>query len=470
MAIGQAGSITTNSPGVNTPITINLTQPLTDPVFALSATNNGGNQFTLRVTDQTLDADGNTTSFSFIIEEWEYHDGAHPATETINWIAVEEGVHTLPDGRIIEAGRTTTDGVGADSNVNFAGDFSSDVGGFPSGAPVVLTSVMSNNDTTTVDSDPTGISTSGFNISLQEEEAEDDDHSDETIGWIAIQTGGNATSGTANIYDGVDENTDTLGLGATFGTSIVVGETQTINGGDTATVVIDGQTNSTVGLFIEEEQSDDNETNHINETVAVVAFEEGLIPCFTTGAMILTTTGPRRVETLSVGDMIPTVDNGPQPIRWICKRKLNHTDLISSPNYRPVIIRKDAIAPGWPDRDISVSAQHRMLITGWKAELLFGADEILVPARGLLDDQKVLVDHQAESVTYFHILFDRHEVIYANALPTESLHAGQLSKGLVPDAAREELFSLFPGLRCFETNFGPTARPTTTVRESGLLI
>ena len=97
MAIGEAGSITTNSPGVETPITVNLTEPLTDPVFMLTGTSNGGDPYSLRITGQTLDGDGNTTSFTFIIEEWDYLDGLHPADETINWLAVEEGVHTLPD-------------------------------------------------------------------------------------------------------------------------------------------------------------------------------------------------------------------------------------------------------------------------------------------------------------------------------------------------------------------------------------
>ena len=144
MAIGEVGSITANSPTENQPITVTLTEPLTDPVFALSATNNGGDQFVLRIIGETLDANGDTTSFTFIIEEWEYHDGAHGATETINWLAVEEGVHTLPDGRIIEAGTSSVSS--SDQNTGGSATFS---GGFTD-PPVVLTSVMSENDTTAV--------------------------------------------------------------------------------------------------------------------------------------------------------------------------------------------------------------------------------------------------------------------------------------------------------------------------------
>jgi len=80
MAIGQAGSITTSSPGENDPISITFDEPLTNPVFALTATNNGGNQFTLRVTDIQYDTNGDATGFTFIIDVGEYHAGLHPTT------------------------------------------------------------------------------------------------------------------------------------------------------------------------------------------------------------------------------------------------------------------------------------------------------------------------------------------------------------------------------------------------------
>ena len=146
----------------------------------------------------------------------EYLDGPHGATETINWMAVEKGVHTLPDGRIIEADTTLADNT--NSSVTLAGNFAT--------TPVVLTSVMSENDTTTVDSDPLNITASGFTVRLQEEEAEDGNHANETVGWIAIQPGGDTIWGTAAAFDSLDENSDTLRLGATFINSIVLAETQ----------------------------------------------------------------------------------------------------------------------------------------------------------------------------------------------------------------------------------------------------
>ena len=150
------------------------------------------------------------------------------------------------------------------------------------------------------DSDPSNITASGFSLTLQEEEAEDGVHSAETIGWIAIEPGGDATSGTAGAHGGVTHSTDVLGLGTTFTNSVVLAETQTLNGGDTATVVIDSQSNTSVGVFIEEEQSANAEVGHTNETVGIVAFEDGVIPCFTVETLIQTPSGIINVEKLNV--------------------------------------------------------------------------------------------------------------------------------------------------------------------------
>ncbi len=274
MAIGETGSITTNSPGVNDPITVTFTEPLDDPILALTATSNGGDPFVLRVTDIQLDGDGNATGFTFIIEEWEYLDGNHGATETINWLAVEEGVHTLPDGRIIEAGRVDSNPGSGNTPVSLNGGFTN--------PPVVLTSVMSENDTTTVDSDPLNITSSGFNIQLQEEEGQPDDHASESIGYIAIQGGSGADSGSANTGT-TSSSTNSIDLGDTFTNGITVAETQTINGPDPARVSIDGGNANSIDLSLQEEQSQGGETNHITETVGVVTFEAGLILCFAPG-------------------------------------------------------------------------------------------------------------------------------------------------------------------------------------------
>lgn len=463
MAIGEAGSVTTNSPTENQPITVNLDSPLTNPVFALSATNNGGNQFILRVIDETLDANGDTVSFTFIIEEWEYHDGPHGATETINWLAIEEGIHTLPDGRIIEAGTTSVSSTGQNT-----GTTETFTAGFTD-PPVVLTSVMSENDTTTVDSDPSNITASGFNITLQEEEAQDGVHAAETIGWIAIQAGGDATSGTAATHDGVNQNTDVLGLGTTFTNSVVLGETQTLNGGDTATVVIDGQTNSTVGVFIEEEQSANGEVNHVNETVGIIAFEDGLIPCFSANTLVQTPTGVVPIETLKAGDVLQTVDNGPQKIRWIGKRKLSFDELKENPSLYPVRILAHSLGNQLPERDLLVSRQHRMCISSKAAERMFGTKEILVAAIRLTLLPGIFVDETVKEIEYFHLLFDDHQLLTVEGTKAESLYLGRDTIKTLSPQGRKEVAAVFPELLHAEFEHKPT-RPIPPIKRQKRLV
>ena len=44
------------------------------------------------------------------------------------------------------------------------------------------------------------------------------------------------------------------------------------------------------------------------------------IPCFTPGALIETEDGQVPVEDIRPGDMVMTIDNGLQPVRWVGQR------------------------------------------------------------------------------------------------------------------------------------------------------
>ncbi len=88
------------------------------------------------------------------------------------------------------------------------------------------------------------------------------------------------------------------------------------------------------------------------------------IICFTPGARILTNCGERAIETLKLGDMVVTRDHGLRPIRWIGKRTV-----IGRGAFAPI-----SVAPGVAKGDskgLLVSPQHRILFTGYRAELLF---------------------------------------------------------------------------------------------------
>ena len=171
--------------------------------------------------------------------------------------------------------------------------------------------------------------------------------------------------------------------------------------------------------------------------------------------------GARAVETLGIGDMVVTRDHGLQPVRWIGSRTVPAFD-----RFAPVRIRPGVLSG--LDRDLLVSPQHRMLFQGYRSELLFGDSEVLVAAIHLLDDKLVTQDHGG-SITYIHIMFDDHEIIYAEGAATESFHPGSVGLSAVTAAARAELFSLFPDLRSAPSSYGRTARRCLKKHEAQLI-
>ena len=197
---------------------------------------------------------------------------------------------------------------------------------------------------------------------------------------------------------------------------------------------------------------------------------ETIISCFTPGTLIATQSGPVAIEHLVPGDLVVTRDNGLQPLRWVGSKALDAAALAADPTLRPILIRKGALGPMAPSRDMLVSRQHRMLMTGPRAELLFGSDEVLVRANHLLHLPGVS-QAAALDVTYMHILFDRHEIVLADSAWSESFQPGERTLGGLENDARDELVKLFPdmmaagGLGAFEC-----ARTTLKSHEARVLL
>lgn len=186
------------------------------------------------------------------------------------------------------------------------------------------------------------------------------------------------------------------------------------------------------------------------------------IPCFTPGAMIATAQGERAIEDLKIGESVFTRDHGLQPIRWIGQRRVAALGALAPIRIRPSVIEGLT-------KSLLVSPQHQMLFTGARAELLFGESEVLVAAANLVDGKAVTREMRA-TIDYLHIMFDQHEVIYANGVPTESFHPGQQGVDGLDEAAREDMFQIFPELRADLSTFGDTARMCLRSYEAELLM
>ena len=182
-------------------------------------------------------------------------------------------------------------------------------------------------------------------------------------------------------------------------------------------------------------------------TVTYSAFENGSgMPCFTRDTLITTQQGQTPIQSLCTGDLIPTLGQGLHPIRWIGRREFDRFQLEANPRLWPVRILAGALGEGLPHRDLLVSRQHRMLVHSKIAQRMFGTTEVLIPAIKLTAMPDIYVDESVESVEYYHLLFDRHQVIFAEDAPTESLYTGPEALKMLSAASRREIFEIFPEL------------------------
>ncbi len=183
--------------------------------------------------------------------------------------------------------------------------------------------------------------------------------------------------------------------------------------------------------------------------------------CFTSGARVLTPNGEVLIEDLKVGDMVCTLDNGPQKILWHGVRYLNAATLAMTPNMRPIHIS----GANWGvETDIMLSPQHCVLIG---RDRLIRAKHLVNMAGG-----RARIARGLKSVTYHHLLLENHQTLIVNDIPAESLYLGLQSLRSAGLGGREEIFELFPELRentvsaaDIRAAYGPTSRPILRQRD-----
>ncbi|MGL4321944.1 MAG: Hint domain-containing protein [Paracoccaceae bacterium] len=131
---------------------------------------------------------------------------------------------------------------------------------------------------------------------------------------------------------------------------------------------------------------------------------------FTAGTLILTPEGAEFIEHLQPGDLVMTRDNGPQPLRSL------HRSLSPS---RAVTVAPEAIGPGLPWRHLRLVPTQRIAMSGWKADLLFGLDETLVPVGDLVSDGTILARTAIGATVIYQPEFDVSQIIYVEGMEVE---------------------------------------------------
>jgi len=143
-------------------------------------------------------------------------------------------------------------------------------------------------------------------------------------------------------------------------------------------------------------------------------------PCFAAGTFIATPDGERRVEDLTVGDLVSTEDGRAVPVLWVGRRVLRSRIGRSADLDALVRIDAGALADGMPHSDLKVTGDHGMVLDG-----------LLVNAAALINNRTIdwVPAERAAPVTVYHVETEAHDVILANGAATETFidYAGRQS-------------------------------------------
>ncbi len=145
----------------------------------------------------------------------------------------------------------------------------------------------------------------------------------------------------------------------------------------------------------------------------------GLSGGIAAGTRVDTIEGPKPVEQLAPGDLVQTMGHGFQPLRFVMIREVPALGACA-----PIRLR----APFFGlERDLMVSPQYRLLISGADAEYRFGTDSVLVEARYLATMAAYARTSKAATVKYVHLILDAHVCLSMQGAWGESLYLGDLA-------------------------------------------
>jgi hypothetical protein len=171
----------------------------------------------------------------------------------------------------------------------------------------------------------------------------------------------------------------------------------------------------------------------INRDSARRKFAQVACVSFSRGTHITTMSGAQvPIENLRVGDMVLTRDDGPQEIRWI-----GQTTVRAVGEFAPIRISAGTLNNA---NDLVVSPDHRLFIYQRNDRIGAGRSEVLVKARHLVDGDAVTVQ-DGGFVDYFQILFDSHQIIYAEGIAAETLLVDTRTSPALPPELTDKLKS-----------------------------
>lgn len=158
---------------------------------------------------------------------------------------------------------------------------------------------------------------------------------------------------------------------------------------------------------------------------------------FTRGTHIALATGEQRlIEDLALGDKVLTRDDGAQAVRWIGQSTVRAVG-----EFAPICVRAGTLNN---ENDLILSPDHRLFIYQRTDEVGAGRSELLVKARHLVNGDTVVVQ-DGGFVDYFQLLFDSHQIIYAEGIAAESMLIDPRTKPILPDDLAAAMGDVIPG-------------------------
>jgi hypothetical protein len=138
--------------------------------------------------------------------------------------------------------------------------------------------------------------------------------------------------------------------------------------------------------------------------------------CFARGTLILTARGEVPIENLANGALVMTT-NGALPVKWVGRQTIRRNAPASwHPSVVPIRVSRFAIDDQTPQRDLHLSQEHCLLIDG-----------VLIPVKHLVNGRSIAFDDDAkmsETIEYFCVELDTHEVIFAEGTAAETFRYG----------------------------------------------
>jgi hypothetical protein len=130
--------------------------------------------------------------------------------------------------------------------------------------------------------------------------------------------------------------------------------------------------------------------------------------CFARGTLIACEAGPVAVEQLTAGTRVTLARGGSACVTWVGHRSIDVAGHAAPAAVRPIRVAAGGFGPGLPMRDLVLSPEHAVFVDG-----------VLVPVKHLVNGGTIApVDW--DTVTYFHVRLDAHDILLAEGLPAES--------------------------------------------------